>query len=250
MLSYKNTADEIVRANPEMAVLAIGSIEQHGPHLPLGTDWMVATEYGARVAEALGAYSLPALPYSTCREHMGKKGSVWIDPDVFYDMVMSILMCLKEQGFKKVVILPCHGGIFILPPIIRQVNAKHNPDFMVALVDEAIMSSTFGSGNSTTPPDRIEVHAGAGETSSILFIAPETVKMELAEPGWPTVPRPYLNYGSVFRASPNGVWGDPTTATAERGREAMELRTERAVEVAKRIFAYMEGKEKFGYSYF
>ena len=73
---YQKTADEIMALDPELAILPVGSVEQHGPHLPVMTDWAIASELGRRVAEQMNAFLLPALPISTCREQMGKKGSV------------------------------------------------------------------------------------------------------------------------------------------------------------------------------
>ena len=248
MLSYIQTVDEIVKANPELAILALGSIEQHGPHLPVGTDWMIADAFGKGIAKATGGYLLPVLPISTCREHMGKKGSVWMDSDAFFHMLNSILMCLKEQGFKKVVTLQCHGGIF-MTPVIREVNAKNHPDFMVVNIDFFTMPNPDGTLEGT-PPGQIDMHAGEAETSLILHIAPETVKMELAEACWPPVPRSFLNYGSIFRAAGSGVWGDPTRATAEKGRLMLEHKIKCAAAEMERAFAYMKSKEKFGYSYF
>lgn len=248
MISYEMTADEIVSADPEMAILPVGSMEQHGPHLPIGTDWYIADALGKGVAELTGGFLLPALPISTCRENMGKKGTVWMDPDHFYHMLISILMSLKEQGFKKVAILQCHGGIFIMTPIIRQVNATNNPDFMVVNIDYSCVPPLFPIQSPV--PGQVEIHAGDEETSVMLHIAPQTVQMEKAEAGWPTVPRPYLSYGSIFRATPNGVWGDPTGATAEKGRQILEYRVKAVAEEIDKAFAYIESKEKLGYSYF
>ena len=129
---YRKTADEIMSLDPELAIIPVGSVEQHGPHLPVMTDWVIATELGKRVAEKLNAFLLPALPISTCREHMGKKGSVCMEPTTFYQMMTDITMSLKTQGFKKVGIIQCHGGIFIMTPLVRDLNAKNNPDLMVA----------------------------------------------------------------------------------------------------------------------
>ena len=67
MESYKLTADEIMAKDPELAIIPVGSVEQHGPHLPVMTDWAIAMELGRRVAEKMGAFLLPALPISTCR---------------------------------------------------------------------------------------------------------------------------------------------------------------------------------------
>jgi creatinine amidohydrolase len=66
----------------------------------------------------------------------------------------------------------------------------------------------------------------------------------------PTVSRPMLNYGSIFRAAPMGVWGEPSYATAEKGKKLVERSIEIAVDQMNEIFAYMEKKEKFNYSYF
>ena len=248
MLSYNMTADEIVKNDPQLAILPLASIEQHGPHLPVATDWYIAMALGQGVAEATGGFLVPPLPISNCREHMGKKGSVWMDPDVFYDMMMSILMSLKEQGFKKVATLQCHGGIFMMTPIARQLNATNNPDFMLANIDVCNLFASYAAeGIAET---NTELHAGEIETSFMLHLAPETVKMELASDFVPKVPRAYLSYGSVFRASPTGVWGEPTKATAEKGERMLKRGVEIAVEEMNRIFAYIEAKEKFGYAEF
>lgn len=245
---YRKTADEIMALDPELAIIPVGSIEQHGPHLPVMTDWAIAAELGRRVAGKMGAFLLPALPISTCREQMGKKGSVWMEPVTFYQMMTDIIMSLKVQGFKKVGILQMHGGIFIMTPLIRDLNARFNPDLMVVNVDGcSFFPPLYQEGILET---NTELHAGEVETSQILAISPETVHMELARDFVPNVPRPYMSYGSIFRASPTGVWGEPTKASAEKGEKIFRRCTELAVEQLEAAFAYMEKKEKFGYSYF
>jgi creatinine amidohydrolase len=144
-------------------------------------------------------------------------------------------------------IIQCHGGIFIMTPLVRDLNAKNNPDLMVALT----YTGDFGpklleEGIIETG----ELHAGEGETSKILAVAPETVHMEKAVDFVPAVPRPYLSYGSIVRASPQGVWGQPTKATAEKGEKIYARTAELMVEELNKAFAYMESKEKFGYSDF
>lgn len=248
MWGFDLTADEITKKDIELAIIPMASIEQHGPHLPVATDWYIATALGKRVAELSGGFMVPAFPISTCREHMGKKGSVWMDHEVFYAMIKSVLMSLKEQGFKKALLLQCHGGIFMTGPLVRQINATCNPDFMVAFIDICNVFNLFyenGIAETST-----ELHAGEIETSLMLHIAPETVNMELAEDYVPKVPRAYLNYGSIFRASPIGVWGEPTKATAEKGEKMLEFAARYAVEEANRIFEYISRKERIGYSDF
>lgn len=248
MESFKLSADAIMAQDPELAIIPVGSLEQHGPHLPLMTDWAIATELGRRVAEITGGFLLPALPISTCREQMGKKGSVWMEPPTFYQMMHDIIMSLKVQGFKKVAILQCHGGIFIMTPLVRDLNAKFNPDLMVVNIDICtFFSKLYQEGIYQT---NTELHAGEGETSMMLAIAPESVDMTKAVDEVPTVPRSYLSYGSLLRASKSGVWGESTCATAEKGEKAFARSAELAVFEMEKAFAYMTGKEKMNYSYF
>lgn len=244
---YTKTADEIMAQDTDLAIIPVGSIEQHGPHLPVMTDWAIATDLGRRVAEKMGAFLVPALPVSTCREHMGKKGAVWMEPTTFYKMMEDIILSLKTQGFKKVGILQCHGGIFVMTPLVRDMNARHNPDLMVALADAVAF---FGPLHEEGVLETSELHAGECETSQMLAIAPETVHMDRAVDCTPDVPRPYLSYGSIFRASPSGVWGQPSKASAEKGEKIQERMADLAVQALNDAFAYMEKKEKFNYSYF
>lgn len=245
---YKKTVDEILAKDPELAIIPVGSLEQHGAHLPVMTDWAIAMELGKRVAERMDAFLIPALPISTNREQMGKKGSVWMEPVTFYQMMTDIIMSLKTQGFKRVGILQCHGGIFIMTPLIRDLNAKNNPELMVALADTCAFNGIlFDEGIIETDT---ELHAGEVETSQILSIAPETVHMEKAVDFVPSIPRPYLSYGSLLQASPFGVWGEPTRATAEKGERIFERLTELAVDALTNAFDYMAKKQKQGYSYF
>ena len=245
---YRTTADEIMTIGPDTAIIAVGSVEQHGPHLPVMTDWMIATELGQRVAKEMNAFLLPALPISTCREHMGKMGCVWMEPTTFYQMMTDIIMSLKVQGFRKVGILQCHGGIFVMTPLVRDLNAKFNPDLQVAVADFCDMMPILQKEGILQ--DTGELHAGQCETSCILASAPETVHMDLAEACIPDVPRKYLSYGSIFRASPTGVWGDPSQASAEIGRQVYDRGAALMAQQLREAFAYMDKKEKFNYSHF
>lgn len=248
MESYKLTADELMAQDPDLAIIPVGSLEQHGPHLPLMTDWAIAVELGRRVAELTGGFLLPALPISTCREQMGKKGSVWMEPTTFYQMMHDIIMSLKTQGFKRVAILQCHGGIFIMTPLVRDLNARFNPDLMVVNIDSCtFFGKLYQEGIYET---NTELHAGEGETSMMLAIAPETVHMDLAVDEVPDVPRSYLSYGSIFRASKSGVWGESCCATAEKGEKSLARCAELAVQEMEKAFSYIAQKEKFGYSNF
>lgn len=242
------TADEIRELNPDTAVLPIGSIEQHGPHLPVTTDFLIADAIGREIADRLNAFLIPTLPVSNCREHMGKKGSVWMDPDTFYRMFLDIMNSLKEQGFKKVVVYEGHGGIFTLTSAIRQTNATNNPDFMVYRIND---HSTLGKLHETgILQEKNGIHANEYETSLMLYLHSELVKTDRIVDCVPDVPRAYFNYGSIFRYSPAGIWGEPSLATAEKGKIIFDTIIADAMHDIPEMFAFMENKEQFGYSKF
>ena len=247
MEMYRLTADEIMEKHPDLAISPVGSVEQHGHHLPIMTDWAIATELGRRVAEKMGAFSIPALPISTCREQMGKI-CVWMEPITFYHMMEDIILCLKSQGFKRIGIVQCHGGIFVMTPLVRDLNAKYNPELQVAVADTCAINPTlYAEGIMKT---NTELHAGEGETSEMLAIAPETVHMDKAVDWVPDVPRSYLSYGSILRACPDGVWGEATKGSAETGEKILARTAELAVDALNQAFAYMSSKEKLNYSNF
>jgi len=232
MLSAYSTADEIQDSGVDTALLPIGSTEQHGPHLPVATDYIIAQVLGESVAEKLGAFLLPVIPISTCREHMGKKGSVWINPDTFFLMTRDIVMSLKEQGFKRVVILQAHGGIFMLTPIVRELNAV-SADIKVIRVD--ILQFFQTKEMEDILECRNNLHACEAETSLMLYLNGELVRKDRIKDCLPNVPRDYLNYASIFKYSPTGVWGMPSLATAEKGERILSIVTEKCVEYIKNV---------------
>jgi len=226
MFSYYSTADEINNAGCDTAILPVGSTEQHGPHLPVATDFMIAEAVAEGVAEKIKAFLLPTLPISTCREHMGKKGSVWMNPDTFYYMIRDIVLCLKEQGFKKVIVMLAHGGIFMANPVIRELNAT-NPDLKVVKVD--FLQFFNHSEMLNILECRNNLHACEYETSLMLYLQPQLVRENLIEDCVPEVPREYLNYASFLKFSKNGVWGMPSLATREKGEKIFKLLVEESV---------------------
>jgi len=141
--------------SPEIAILPLGSFEQHGSHLPLGTDIYLVEAIAGIVAERLNAFLLPAQPISTCYEHHGKRGSVHFEAGIFYEIIVKLVERLYGLGFNKVVILPGHGGIFVLEPAVRHINAVHPGKYTVVvdpydtecLRSETISASTVNDVN-------------------------------------------------------------------------------------------------------
>lgn len=235
MVSYENTFKEIQEAKPEIAVLPVGSLEQHSLHLPIGTDFLMAEHLARMVAEKLGAFLLPAQPYGNSQEHQGFPGTVWISPTTLGLVVKDICQALKQQGFRKIVVINGHGANWILKPIIREINLS-DPEMMVLLMGPGAASAALAGS-------RIELHCGKIETSRMMAAFPRLVKGK-GEGFHPDVPREFLDYVSLRELSPKGVWGDPSGASAEIGRKTLDESTDAIVDEVRRTFTRLEEIKK------
>ena len=221
MLSYKNTQREIEESGVDTVVIPLGSVEQHGSHLPIGTDCMTAQKVAEGVAKHFNALVMPVLPISTCYEHKGKKGSFWMRPSTYYQMLEDIILCMRDQGFRKVFLILGHGGIFIADPVTRELNALYD-DILV------VKANPYAYGMPTDIIDNKEpdIHAGESETSLMLYLDEDTVNLDEAKKNdfQPKVPREFLNSAPLTQLSPTGVWGKPSLATKEKGEKLLEFR--------------------------
>lgn len=232
MITYCSTREEIENSNVDTVVIPIGSVEQHGPHLPIGTDFMIAERIAAAVSERIGALLLPVLPISTCREHKGSKGSVWMNSDTFYHMLKDITECLRLQGFKKVVLLIAHGGVFISGPAVREINSD-NDDIKLIRVDIVNFISSLQTEGILEFDSNL--HACEYETSLMLFLNEKLVRKEKIKDYVPDVPREFLNYASILKFSKNGVWGKPSLANAQKGEQVFNLMVQWSVDYINKV---------------
>jgi len=235
-MSYLKTIDEL-KTLSDIAVVPVGSLEQHGPHLPVSTDIIITQAFADALGEELNAYVLPCLPISTAYEHKGKRGSVWMNADTFYRMLCDIALNLKDQGFKKLAVIKGHGGIFVMDPAVRHLNASYNPELLVCMLE-----MNYPGALKNILISDADLHSGEYETSVMLHLRPELVRFERAVDCRPGVPRQYLQYGSIFNYCPDGVWGEATLATAEKGRQCFEIIAAENVKYARSVFAMMEGR--------
>ena len=205
MLNYYNTYDDVENSECNIAIIPVGSLEQHATHLPLGTDFIYAQEMANAVGDVLDAYVLPVLPISTCYEHRGRRGGVCMRPSTFYTMLQDIILDLKNQGFNKIVVLLGHGGIYVAGPAIREMNALHE-GLQVVLADEILNDKVIEIAESKYP----EIHAGERETSLMLYMCEEHVKKDkICENDFiPEYPQSFLNHTPLCNLSKTGAWGE------------------------------------------
>lgn len=233
MSNYYMTADEIIKSGSDTVILPIGSTEQHGAHLPIATDSIIAEAITFEISRRMNLFMLPVLSYSTCYEHRGKKSSVWMSPETFYCVIRDIVLNLKNQGFKRIIILLGHGGIFISGPVIRELNALY-PELTIIKVDLLQFMDT--GKMKEILEGRNNLHACEYETSLMLYLKEELVKKENIHDFIPDVPREYLNYVPLLKLSPMGIWGEPSLATKEKGQNIFELLVEDSINYIQKTF--------------
>jgi creatinine amidohydrolase len=198
---------------PEVAARAtllvpLGATEQHGPHLPFDTDTRLAVAIAARASELTGAVVAPALPYGSSGEHAGFPGTLSIGADALRHVVIELVRSARLT-FGKVVFVNGHGGNH--GPVTDAVDQMRSEGHDVV----AWWPSIPGG----------DAHAGRTETSLMLAIAPESVRLERAEAGNPAPLSellPVLRAEGVAAASPNGVLGDPQGAAAAEGERLLD----------------------------
>lgn len=216
------------------AVVGVGSVEQHGPHLPLIMDTLAGDEISRRIAAELeGALAAPTIRPGCSGHHMDFPGTITVPATVLMDTIRAYCRSLDAHGFDHVVLVPTHGGNFapvntVAPEIARDVDAT-----VLAMADLDPLMELMNEGLEAAGVDYEEpvIHAGAAETAIVLAVAEKLVRtdhLEVGHEGDISVSR-LLSEG--FRAiTDNGVLGDPREGTAEAGEAILERITEAYVD--------------------
>ncbi len=225
MLDSRAPWPEFQARRPDVAVLGVGAVEQHGPHLPVGTDLLAVDALARRVAERLDAWLLPPIPVSLSECHGPLGGTVWLKPATLAAVLRDIARSLEEQGVRVLVVINGHGGNFILEPAVERLN-RDLISLKVLLAPESL-ALLPGQDRLFATADR-EVHAGEVETSVMLYLRPDLVRPPRPD-GPVAVGREFLDYVTIDRLNPEGVWGCPAQADPRKGERALAARVEAIV---------------------
>jgi creatinine amidohydrolase len=222
LLTTATSEDESVRG-AKVALLPVGSFEQHGDHLPLATDTLIACIIAERLASAYNLFLLPPVTISCSHEHAAFPGTVSISARTLIATIEDITSSLERAGVSRLAIINGHGGNYVLSNIVQEVNVSKprmalfpgREDFTLAR-ERAEMVSTVSE----------DMHGGEWETSILLHVAPELVRPTYMQNDHEATKRPHLLIKGMQGYTPNGIIGRPSAATAEKGKAALESLTE------------------------
>ena len=233
----------------DMVILPVASLEQHGLHLPIGTDYLNGVERAKLIAQRADVLVAPILLPGQSPYHMGFEGTVTLPSPLIQEVYVEAAKSLMKHGFKRFLVLNAHGGN---AAITRFIVDRINQETEGIAVDLGAVLGPFrqplaGAPQSDNAPPVFDRHGGTGETSNSMYPIPELVNLDVAVPaeltlpphmeamlpavigGDPTALTVFLAEGlkaeatgkgtSAAQMSTTGVWGvrDPAEGTAERG---------------------------------
>jgi len=236
-------------------IVPVGATEQHGPHAPFGTDAILATEAGVRIARRIGAVVAPALAYGVSGDHRGYAGVPFLSAKTMTGLVQDVVSSLAEGGFREIILVNGHyTNIVVLSAAIMEIGDS---------LPRGTIAFPFNYWDALPPEQladylgaEVGLHANIGETSAVMAVNASLVKLDRAVreyPQFPVEPTPamvsayfFSARGTLPRASESGVWGDPSGSSAELGRRYLEQIEEagaRFVENVEAMFAAFPERE-------
>ena len=230
-------------------VQPLGSIEQHGPHLPFNTDEVVATAVAeVGVAEAnrqgLDVWLLPSLSYTKSNEHAWSSGTIWLSATTLLAVLDDIGRCVARTPARRLVFFNGHGGNSALVNVAnRELRLAHG--LMTFLAHPSLPPDQGG----ISPESELGmgIHGGTDETSIMLHLRPDLVQLERAERRVPEhlAANRHVRFGGRVSFGwlsddfgPDGYIGDPTVASAELGKQLFEGAVAAFVEALHEIAAF------------
>ncbi len=229
-------------------ILPIGAIEQHGHHLPVITDTLLVTHILdatlRQLPETVRAWALPPINYGKSNEHAAFPGTITLSAQTLSAILHEIAEGVRRAGFRRLALINGHGGnVAVLDATARDIRAATGL-MCFCLQPALLVDAPFAI---SAEERRFGIHAGELETSMVLSIQPELVKMDQAVRHFPDFPQsdtPLFLFGSASAAwltqdwSPTGVFGDATLGTPEKGQAVIAAAVERLVALIAQISTF------------
>ena len=219
--------EALIEAGHNTVVMALGATEQHGLHMPLATDALIGDHLARRLADRLDAFLAPTLRVGCSEHHVGFPGTLSLAEPTYHAIVADLVRSLLRGGFARIVLMPTHGGNFVPLGAAIELLEEAEREHVIALTDLSVLFeiAQLGEAEHGVPLADGGLHAGEWETSMMLSIHPELVRMEQAEAGYTGDLQEAVASmfsGGVASISPNGAIGDPTAASPGHGERYWE----------------------------
>lgn len=218
----------------DIAFLPIGSTEQHGHHLPISTDRIIAEAVANECAKHFdNSFVCPTLPFSASFEHAAFPGSISLDSITIIMVVKDIIRSLERMGAKKIVIINGHGGNYLLGNLAQEMNVDA-PRILVAPSRSHWERAYERAGISSTVSR--DMHAGEGETSILMHLLAEGVKQDQFI-DVDTPKRDLLTVHGMKPYTETGAIGFPSRASKEKGEKLLNSLSD---EIAKTVKEFLK----------
>jgi creatinine amidohydrolase len=217
LLPPETTLDERERS-ATVALLPIGSHEQHGPHLPLTTDTLIATTIAHEIAAAYPVRRLPPITISCSHEHAAWPGTVSISATTLAAIVRDVAASLHAAGVTSLVLVNAHGGNYVLGNVVQEASV--GPLRMGLFPGELEWTEARAAAGLETSLLG-DMHAGELETSILLHALPDVVRPHYAAADHVADERRHLLSRGLQEYTESGVVGRPSLASARKGQELL-----------------------------
>src|SRR4051794_8678122 len=214
------TAVEEAARDADIAVLPVGSFEQHGGHLPLSTDALIACVIARQVAEAYDLLQLPPVTISCSHEHAGWRGTVSISAATLYAVVKDIAASLRTSGVPKLLIVSGHGGNYVLAHVAQEASV-HGRDVAIFPDRRDWQQARVAAGIDVLDAHE-DMHGGELETSILLHAMPEVVRDSYRNADHvDQVGHPHFLTTGLRAYTTSGIVGRPSLASADKGAKVL-----------------------------
>ena len=245
MLIAEMTMDDFAAGlkKTRSVVIPFGSVEEHGPHLPLATDTLQAEHVASKLARRRDLFVAPAVPYGVCRSSCDHPGTISLTTSTLRSLAIDLVSDLYRQGLRCFVLLTGHAGGTHLSTLIDagEELLRRYDDIELAVLDEFMLGAKRCAHLVETAGDS---HAGEIETSRLMHthaVLVREAKIPAAE--FPDFPDQGILVRDKRRYWPGGVWGDPTKASADKGQQLTEQLSVALGELFDRLEAREGGKD-------
>ena len=217
-----------------VVIFPVGSVEEHGEHLPLCTDSVQPEYIALEVAKKTGCLVAPSFRYGICNATRNFPGTLTIQFDTLYRLALDVLSELVRNGFKKIIVLSGHAGnshMVALRLAAQEIIIKTQDTEKTRIM--VLSEFDFAEESALKYANAKDGHAGTLETSRMMAIKPELVKTKGVASVWKMPQFEVVAHPELY--FPSGVNGDPTAASKEKGQKINEYIIEQVEKLVKSL---------------